>query len=87
MTDPNTEISTPTTNDELGVVGAQLAAAEARRNPDTPVTPTVDDAAGSATLRSEALAYATRSGGMETPEDVVKRATAYENYLRGASDD
>lgn len=87
MTDSNTEISTPTTNDGLGVVGAQLAAADARRNPDTPVTPTVDDAAGSATLRSEALAYATRSGGMETPEDVVKRATAYENYLRGASDD
>lgn len=87
MTDTSTAISTPTTNEELGVIGAQQAAEEARRNPDTPAAAGGARSVDSATLRREALHYATQTGGTESPEEVVNRATAYENYLRGASDD
>lgn len=87
MTDPSTATSTPTTNEELGVIGAQQAAEEARRKTDTPASPGATREGAGANLRREALQLATQTGDVEPPEDVVKRATAYENYLRGASDD
>lgn len=87
MTDSPEATTAPTTNEGLGVIGAQRAAEEARRMPDTPGFPGAARPVDGANLRREALHYATQTGGTESPEEVVNRATAYENYLRGASDD
>lgn len=86
MTDSPEATPTTTTNESLGVIGAQQAAEEARRNADTPAPPGATAPVTGANLRREALQLAIQ-GGADTPEGVVERATAYEKYLRGASND
>lgn len=85
MTDPTTEPSpTPTTNEELGVVGAQNARMEAAdaalRNTPQVYPPTLGV---EATLAIEALTAANAVGG--TPEEVADRAATYLQFLKGNS--
>lgn len=83
MTDPISPDS-PTTNEQLGVVGAQAAAAEQQATgANTPRAATPEQVRGFS-LRHEALVLANKIGG--APSAVVARAKAYENYLKESSD-
>ena len=83
MSDQTSEPSAPTTNSELGVVGAQAAAAEqqAAGNTPGPVAPVLGTGA---TLAVEALRLATAQN--EPPAEVVSRAKAYLEFLKENSD-
>lgn len=75
--DTNTEptTGTPTTNDELGVIGAQQANAQAALGAAAVTIPPDD-----ATLRLQALQVAQAAGG--TPDEVIARANTYFDYLK-----
>ncbi len=74
-----TPAGTPTTNEELGVVGAKAANDLAARTDTGPIPP--DDA----TLRLQGLQVAQMAGG--SPSEVIARAKAYTDYLKDGSDD
>lgn len=70
---------TPTTNEQLGVIGGRQANAQAAAALPTPLPP--DDA----TLRLQALQVAQAAGG--TPEEVMDRAEKYTTYLKDGRSD
>ncbi len=75
-----TPASTPTTNDELGVVSGRAANQQAAALADpVPIPP--DDA----TLRLQALQVAQMAGG--TPSEVIARANTYYDYLKDGNSD
>jgi hypothetical protein len=80
MTDPTSPDSTPTTNENLGVVGAQLAAADQQARGNTPENPPPAVLSVGATLAYEALSLAHQMGG--TPNEVVARAAEYLKFLK-----
>ncbi len=84
MTDPTGQDSTPTTNENLGVIGAGLAAEEARRNADTPVDGVAQGGGDDRNLRREVLQLAIQTGG--ATDVIVDRAQQYLDFLKGNSD-
>lgn len=70
-----TGTESPTTNEGLGVVGAQMAAAEQANTPSEPTSP---PESGS-TLALEALRIANSDAD---PAEVVSRAKAYLDFLK-----
>lgn len=86
----STPLSTPTTNEELGVLGAQAALAEKKDRPSlgTKEGPSSDWA--DRELREKLVGLAQQApvdaDGTLTPEAVVKRATVYFDFITGGTD-
>jgi hypothetical protein len=79
-----TSVDSPTTNENLGVLGAQQAAAEKQARGNTPEPPTPNTGVSGASLAAEALSQANSVGG--TPQEVVERAAVYLKFLKENND-